>query len=106
MAITDYYRDLKHIKTTETPDDRGGTIITDTEVDIRGCINQASSQQVDYALKLSIEATHKLYYPISVELDINDRVKDGNKVYEVVSEPLNTINRNHHYMVLLKRLII
>jgi hypothetical protein len=81
MAITDYYVDLT-LNTTST---------------FKGYIAKKSSEDVDLASDLIIKPSHTLYCPITVSLSYTDVVNDGIYNYKVVSLPINTVNRNHHY---------
>ena len=105
MAIERFYKDVILRNVTETIDNIGGAVNTYTDTTIKALITQASSTEIDYANKLQIEATHNMYCDVAIDCDYIDKVVDGSKIYQVVSEPLNTVERNHHYKILLKRLV-
>ena len=105
MAIQDFYFDVTLRKITETPDSRGGVVLSNTDSTFKGLVTQASSTELEIANKSQIEATHTLYCDVDVDIDVKDKIVDDGKIYQVVSEPLNTVKRNHHYKVLLKRVI-
>lgn len=105
MAIERFYKDVTAVKVAETVDGIGGTVNTYTETTIKALINQASANEIDYANKLQIEATHNMYYPIDIDLTYVDKVIKDGRTYQVVGQPLNTVGRNHHYRVLLKELV-
>ena len=105
MAIEDYYSELTLRKITETTDARGGAIQADTDTTFQGLVTQSSSTDLELANKMQVETTHTLYCDVAVDIDVEDKIVDGTKIYQVVTEPLNTVKRNHHYRVLLKRMI-
>lgn len=105
MAIEDYYSEVTLRKITETTDARGGAIQADADTTFQGLVTQSSSRDLEIANKMQIETTHTLYCAVSVDIDVEDKIVDGSKIYQVVSEPLDTVKRGHHFRVLLRRLI-
>jgi len=103
MAINDYYNTLYLINYTEVVDGRGLAIKTpEIEVTFQGVINQASSSEVIINRKLDIVADYKLFCPVTVAITRSSRVRQGSQYYNVVSEPKNTVNQDHHYKIYLK----
>lgn len=105
MAIENYYSDLTLRKITETADARGGAVLSDTDTTFQGLVTQASTKEIEAARRLEIQCDHNLYCAVTVDIAVKDKVVDGTKIYQVVGEPLNTVKRNHHYKVMLKRMI-
>lgn len=105
MAIGDYYKNITLRKVTETVDDSGGAVLTYVDSTIAGVLTQLSSAEAEIANKLSIMATHMLYCEADADITNKDRIVFGGIEYQVVSEPLNTLGRNHHLRVMVKRVI-
>ena len=104
MAIEDYYTTLTRLEMTETDNGRGGKLQAWASAGtFQGLINQLSSGEIDANMKIDIEADHKLYCSTNEAITSASRVQDGAKRYRVVSEPKNTVRRDHHYKILLKR---
>lgn len=102
--ITDYYHTIDLYTKASTPNGRGGfTYAWSKSSDFQGLINQASSREIEAAAKLDIEADYKLYCGVGVSLDNEKLLKYNNNFYRIVSEPKNTVERDHHYKTLLKR---
>ncbi len=103
MAIESYYTTLYLINYTESVNDQGRAIKTaSAEVSFNGLINQASSTEVLTNKKLDIDADYKLFCDVSVNINRSSRVRQGTQYFDVVSEPKNTVNRDHHYKIFLK----
>lgn len=105
MPITDYYTDIEIHGKHKTPNGRGGYSYNwSKESDFPGLINQASSREIEAAAKMDIQADYKLYCPVTVNLSKEKLLLWNNEYYRVVSEPKDTVNRGHHYKVLLKKI--
>ena len=104
MAIQDYYKSIQVLAQQGVPNGRGGTSYTWTpEGEIMGAINQANSREIEAARKKDIEADFKLFTDVGSQLDNTKLLLYKNEYYRVVSEPKDTMQRNHHYKVLLKK---
>ncbi len=105
MAIQDYYKSIQVVSRQGTPNGRGGTnYIWIVDGEILGLINQMTSREKEAAQKLDIEADYKLFTDVGNQLDNNKLLLYNNEYYRIVSEPKNTVERNHHYKVLLKKI--
>ncbi len=105
MAIECYYKSITKYDNVKVSDGRGGYIHNWVEVSVfQGLINQASSKEQEQANKLGVIADYKLYCPVDVMLNIDDIIGFNNEYYRVVSKPKNTIQRNHHFKILLKNI--
>lgn len=102
MAIADYYKTLTLRKKTSTSDNRGGSVLTDADTTFSGLLTFASSQELELARKMAINATHTLYCPTTLDINRKDLVIDNGLSYRVVGYPQNTVNRNHHYKVMME----
>lgn len=103
--INDYYTTLVLKKATETPDGRGGVITTYTDTEFQGLLTIASSQEVELARKISIDASHTLYCPTDIDVTYSDMIEFNDETYQIVAEPRNTVQRNHHFKVLCKKVL-
>lgn len=105
MAIEDYYGPIEKLKNSKTPNGRGGfTYVWVKDFDFQGLINQATSREIEMANKSGIEADYKLYCSVDTDIDNNDLLKKNDEYYRIVSKPKNTVNRNHHFKILLKNI--
>lgn len=108
MAIQDYYRTLTVQRKTTLPNGIGGQIETwDDHITIQGLINQASSSEILAAAQNQNIIDSKLFTDVGQDIKVDDRIIDsieGNLVYRIVSVPKDTVNRKHHWKILLKRL--
>lgn len=103
MAISDYYKTLVKLDTSEAEDGIGGVVITYTETEFQGVINQASSDEIELGNKLNIDVSSKLYCSVNESITYGDMIKEGSDTYRVASRAKNTMNRNHHYKFLLEK---
>lgn len=115
MAIQDYYRELTFQRNDYTGNGTGGQIDNWVDVtgDFEGLINQASSKEILAAQQRQEEIDSKLFTDIDILPVYNvdgeripyrviDSIED-NKVYRIVSAPKNTVDRQHHWKWLLRR---
>jgi len=65
-------------------------------------INEMSANEVEKAGRLGINASYKLYCPVSLILDNDDLVQRNGKIYRVKSDPKDTIERGHHHRYFLQ----
>lgn len=105
MAIQDYYHDVTLRTVTEGLDDTGGTINTYVDTTIKALVTQASSSMIELANKMQVEVTHTMYCDVGIDFNYVDKVVDSGAVFQVSGEPLNTVKRNHHLRIPLKRVI-
>lgn len=103
MAIQDYYHDITLRTVTETIDDVGGVVNTYADTTVQGLVTQASANVIDIGNKMTLDITHTLYCDVSIDFTYVDKIIDGTAVFQVSGEPLNTVKRNHHHRVPLKR---
>lgn len=105
--INDYYRTLTVQRKTSTPNGFGGQSETwSNHLTIQGLINQASSQEILAAAQHQNQIDSKLYTDVDQDIKVDDRIVDsidGNKTYRIVSVPKDTVNRGHHWKIMLKR---
>jgi SPP1 family predicted phage head-tail adaptor len=105
MAITHYYTTIDLHTKTSVADGRGGSVDTwAKDSDFQGCINQASSKEIEAAAKLGIEADYKLYCPVDTDIDHTKLLYYKSSYYRIISEPKDTVERGHHLKVLLKKM--
>jgi len=105
LAIEDYYKPLIIQRKTLSGNGMGGSSETwVTHLSIDGLINQASSSEIYIAGKLDIKVTHKLFCPPGLDITNKDRVLYNSKIYRIVGEPKDTVNRGHHFVMMLEYL--
>ncbi len=115
MAINDYYRSLKLLTATKTPNGKGGFSEVWVEAEtIQGLINQASSKEIFAASQNQMDIDSKLYIAVDtfqvydatgnrIEYKVKDSI-EGEKTYRLVSTPKDTANKGHHWKILVKRI--
>ena len=105
MAITDYYHSISIRTITETVDTVGGVVTSYVDTVVTGLITQASAAMLEIANKKQIDITHTLYCDVSLYFNYVDRIVDNvtSESFQVSGEPLNTVKRDHHLRVPLKR---
>lgn len=104
MAIADYYYTIQIHTGTRTANGRGGfSTVWAMSSEFEGVINQASSREVEAAAKLDIKADYKLFCPVGTVLSNKKLLYYDGNYYRIVSEPKNTVGRDHHYKIFLKR---
>ena|GEM_PF-1763252 len=103
MAIEDYYVPMIIKRVTTTDNGMGGySEVWNNHLDILGLINQADSKEVALASQMDIKATHKLYTDAGQDITNKDRVLYKNEIYRITSLPKDTVNRGHHYKIMLE----
>lgn len=72
---------------------------------IDGVINQNSTREIEELQQLNLEADYKLFCAVKYEYDINndDILEAEGEYYRVVGANKNTIKRDHHLRIYLKR---
>ena len=105
MAIERFYKSLIAKKETNTTDGRGGSTLAYSDVAFNGLITYASSAEVDYYNKIGVDAQYTMYYELSADVNYKDLVSDGTNIYQVQTDARNTVNRNHHLVHGLKKVI-
>lgn len=98
--ITNYYVSLECQKVSNSlinfmPLSDYATVFT-----FKGVVNMASPSEVQTLGANGTKISHKLFSEL-VDIQHGDRIKQGSRVYEVVGDPKNTVNRNHHLKVWL-----
>ena len=103
MAIENYYTNTAKIqRKTETLNAFGVVSEAWADVETISClINQATSNEILQAQQVNEEVSHKLFCDVSTDITNKDRIIFNTKIYRVVSVPKNTVNRNHHYKIML-----
>lgn len=105
--IEDYYRTLIVQRKTTVSNGFGGQAETWADyIEIQGLINQASSDEILAAAQHQNQIDSKLYTAVGQDIKVDDRIVDsieGNLVYRIVSVPKDTVNRKHHWKIMLKR---
>lgn len=74
-----------------------------------GLINTSTQAESRQAQQQNVNMTHKMYCPVTVDVNKHDQVRldlgGGDFIkYRVEGDPKNTISRNHHFKLILKKL--
>lgn len=129
--ISDYYKTLSVYRLSETKDQYGGVVRTyNFRDDIKGLINRHLNKRTIIADKYQIRDEYNLYCDITGGIEwseaqiefINanipwegwpdeekviiqgDRIVQDGIVYQVMTNPKNTVHRNHHLKFILERI--
>ncbi len=75
-----------------------------TDVSIDAAVNLLSANEAFQFDRMGVAAEYKMFCAVSTEVYYGRRCRWGSDTFEIVSEPKNTMQKGHHYRVLLKRL--
>ena len=103
MAIENYHSSTATIqRKNQTLNAYGAVSEAWADVETISClINQATSREILQAQQINEEVSHKLFCDVSTDITNKDRISFNSEIYRVVSVPKNTVNRNHHYKIML-----
>lgn len=90
-------------RSSTTINDRGTPIKSYVNSNILGYLGSSFDNNTEVAGKLTIETRYK-FFSNDFDLQFGDFITYENKVYEVIGEPKNTMNENHHCRVYVKRI--
>lgn len=99
MAIEDYYYPLLKQGTTQAADAYGDPITTlGKAVEFNGCIANPTSSQAFFAAQRGTDLAAVLFAPVEAQIQPFDVITDPSTgaVYQVVSDPNDTMRRGHH----------
>lgn len=74
-----------------------------------GLINTSTQAENIQAQQQNVNMTHKMYCPVTVDVKKHDQIRldlgsNNFEIYRVEGDPKNTISRNHHFKLILKKL--
>jgi hypothetical protein len=104
--ISDFYSETVILLDASTS--TGGYWSTSTGPDystgdaIAAAINQAQGSERFFADGLTVRAEYKMYTDPSTEIYYGRRVRWEGDDYYITESPKNTLQKNHHFRVLLK----
>jgi len=106
MSISDYYSETLILLDADSSTDGYWSTSTgpaySTDVSLPAAVNLLSGDEVnDYGV-LGIDARYKAYCAVSTEIVSGRRCRWSGDTFEIVVEPKNTLQKNHHYRILLK----
>ena len=102
--IEDYYVDLTLRTFTITQNEMKDPIRTPSDSTFKGVITQASSKETLMFSQYPADSLYRLYCSVDVPITNKSQVVLGLIVYDVVSEPKDTVGRGHHYVTMLHRI--
>jgi hypothetical protein len=102
MSLKRAYQACVRKRKTETQNTRGRPITTYADTNINGYMSAYRMQNVKVADK---ETTETLYKFLCDDFDLiaGDLIVYNSGTYEVIGDPKNTVNRNHHIKVICKK---
>lgn len=101
--ITDFYSTLVLKTPAVVKNSYGDPVANYVESNFEGMINQANSQEKSLYQQYPADSIYKLFCGADVPIAANCKVYDGQE-YLVISEPKNTVGRNHHYKVMMQKI--
>jgi len=102
VGIKRFYITCYKLTPTETLNDNLRPIKTYAESEINGYIGSGSDNVIRVADKDTIESRYK-FYCNDFDLSIGDLIKYEGDTYEVVSDPKNTVHKNHHIKAMVRK---
>jgi len=106
MAISDYYTETLILLDHDTS--TGGYWSTSTGAEysiatsVKAAVNLLSADEVFQYDKLGFDARYKAYTDVSTEVYEGRRARWGGDTFEIVTVPKNTLQKGHHYKILLR----
>ena len=103
MPMDDYYIDCVRKRKTQILNDNNRPISSYTSTTIKGYLGSGSNNPVQIADKDTYETLRK-FYTSDLTITINDFIKYDGKTYEIVGDPQNTANKNHHIKCMVRKI--
>ena len=102
MSIEKYYIDCTHKVLNTSQSATGRVIKTYTDTQIKGYKGSQSDNDVVVAGKPTIVTRYK-FFSSTFNFKNGDLIYYDGENYEVVGDPKNTANKNHHCKVFIKK---
>lgn len=77
--------------------------VWDTVESISCAVNLLTGREAYYASKNDVLAEYKLYCDKTTNLTKDSRIRWDGDTYDVVEIPKNTLQKDHHYKVLMRK---
>lgn len=105
MSVKDYYSEtltlLTHDRATN-PFDTGGDSWT-TSKEFRAGVNQLNGNRQFIAGTHQVLAEYKVYCDVDTDITTGKRLRWDGEDYEITQLPKNTMQKGHHYTLLMRR---
>lgn len=102
MAIERFYISCTKKTPTTTLSDSNRPVKSYTESTIYGYKGSQTDKLVTIAGKQTIETFYK-FFTSDFDITSMDLIVYDDEIYEIVGDPKNTANRNHHIKVLIRK---
>ena len=106
MSIDKFYTETIILLDKDTS--TGGSWSTSTGPDystaasIPAAVNLMSADEVNSYDKLGYDAKYKAYCDVSTEIYAGRRCRWNSDTFDIVTDPKNTLQKNHHLKILLR----
>jgi len=101
--IKRFYISCERKRPTETLNSTGRPIKTYTSTNICGYMSNSGWRLIKTADKETTETIYKFFCD-DFDLESTDLIEYNGELYELLGEPKNTANRNHHIKVMCKKI--
>lgn len=103
MSIQKYYKECIKLTPVKSLNSSLTPVTTYNESTINGYLGSGSNNPVQIADKDTYETLRK-FYTSDLTITINDFIKYDGKTYEIVGDPQNTANKNHHIKCMVRKI--
>lgn len=103
MSINKYYIDCTKVIVTQSVNESLTPVESNNFVSIKGYLGSGSNNIVRIADKETYETLRK-FFTSDLSISSDDKIIYNNKTYEVVGDPQNTVNKNHHIKCLVRKI--
>jgi hypothetical protein len=106
MSIDKFYTETIILLDKDTS--TGGYWSTSTGADystaasITAAVNLLSADEVAAYGKIGFDAKYKAYCDVSTEVYAGRRCRWNSDTFDIITDPKNTLQKNHHYKILLR----
>ena len=76
-----------------------------TAVAIKAAVNQLSASELFRYGTIGYDARYKMFCEPTTEVYAGRRIIWRSDTYEIIEEPKNTLQKNHHFRTLLKKVV-
>jgi hypothetical protein len=73
-----------------------------TAASIKAAVNLLSADEVAAYGKIGFDARYKAYCDVTTEVYGGRRCRWNSDTFDIVTDPKNTLQKNHHYKILLR----
>jgi len=102
MSIKRFYKTCYRLRPSTSLTNTLRPYTTYDSTEIHGYLGSRSNNQINITDKDTIESRYNFYCD-DFNILSTDLIKYDDKTYEIVSNPQNTANRNHHMKIIIRK---